>query len=57
VQSSLRRRIIGAIIQNGYVVRDSETAMRHWIEVLALGYRHSVMATDFRVVLGGGGLL
>ena len=30
-------RIFGAIIQNGYVVRDIQTAMRHWIEVLGVG--------------------
>jgi len=30
-------RIFGAITQNGYVVRDIEAAMRHWIEVLGVG--------------------
>ncbi len=30
-------RIFGAITQNGYVVRDIEAAMRHWIDVLGVG--------------------
>lgn len=30
-------RIFGAITQNGYVVRDIDGAMRHWIEVLGVG--------------------
>ena len=30
-------RLFGAITQNGYVVRDIEAAMRHWIEILAVG--------------------
>ena len=30
-------RHFGAITQNGYVVRDIEAAMRHWIEVLGVG--------------------
>ncbi|ETW94607.1 VOC family protein [Candidatus Entotheonella palauensis] len=30
-------RIFGAITQNGYVVRNIEAAMRHWIEVLGVG--------------------
>jgi len=30
-------RIFGRITQNGYVVRDIEAAMRHWIEVLGVG--------------------
>jgi Glyoxalase/Bleomycin resistance protein/Dioxygenase superfamily len=30
-------RIFGDIMQNGYVVRDIEAAMRHWIEVLGVG--------------------
>ena len=30
-------RIFGAITQNGYVVRDIQAAMRHWIDVLGVG--------------------
>ena len=30
-------RFFGAVTQNGYVVRDIQTAMRHWIEVLGVG--------------------
>jgi hypothetical protein len=30
-------RIFGAITQNGYVVRDIQAAMRHWIGVLGVG--------------------
>ena len=30
-------RIFGAVRQNGYVVRDIETAMRHWVEVMGVG--------------------
>ena len=30
-------RFLGAIRQNGYVVRDIETAMRHWTERLGVG--------------------
>lgn len=30
-------RIFGAIRQNGYVVHDLQSAMRHWIEVLGVG--------------------
>ncbi len=30
-------RIFGEIRQNGYVVRDIESAMRHWIEVIGVG--------------------
>jgi len=30
-------RIFGDIRQNGYVVRDLEAAMRHWIDVLGVG--------------------
>lgn len=30
-------RIFGAIRQNGYVVRDIESAMKHWTEVLGVG--------------------
>lgn len=30
-------RLFGEIRQNGYVVRDIEAAMKHWIEVLGVG--------------------
>lgn len=30
-------RIFGKVCQNGYVVRDIEAAMRHWIEVMGVG--------------------
>ena len=30
-------RFFGAVTQNGYVVRDIQAAMRHWIEVLGVG--------------------
>lgn len=30
-------RIFGAVRQNGYVVRDIETALRHWTTVLGVG--------------------
>ena len=30
-------RIFGEIRQNGYVVRDIESAMKHWIEVIGVG--------------------
>ena len=30
-------RFFGAVTQNGYVVRDIQAAMRHWIEVLDVG--------------------
>lgn len=30
-------RLFGDVIQNGYVVRDIDTAMRHWIDVLGVG--------------------
>ena len=44
-------RIFGEIIQNGYVVRDIQTAMRHWIEVLGIGpwfYIEHLPVTDFQ---------
>lgn len=43
-------RIFGDVIQNGYVVRDIEAAMRHWIEVLGVGpwfYIERLPAPDF----------
>ncbi len=43
-------RIFGAITQNGYVVRDIQTAMHHWIEVLGVGpwfYRERAPIEDF----------
>lgn len=30
-------RIFGKVCQNGYVVRDIEAAMQHWIEVMGVG--------------------
>lgn len=30
-------RIFGAVRQNGYVVKDIERAMRHWIDVMGVG--------------------
>ncbi len=44
-------RFFGEIRQNGYVVRDIEAAMRHWIEVLAVGpwyYAPLAPITEFR---------
>ena len=44
-------RFFGSILQNGYVVRDIEAAMRHWIEVLGVGpwfYVEHLPVTDFR---------
>ena len=44
-------RLFGAITQNGYVVRDIEAAMRHWIDVLGVGpwyYVEHAPIEDFR---------
>ncbi len=44
-------RIFGDIRQNGYVVRDIESAMKHWTEVLGVGpffYFERVPVHDFR---------
>jgi hypothetical protein len=44
-------RLFGAIMQNGYVVRDIEAAMRHWIGVLGVGpwfYIEHLPVTDFQ---------
>ena len=44
-------RIFGEVRQNGYVVRDIETAMRHWTAVLGVGpffYFERVPMQDFR---------
>jgi hypothetical protein len=30
-------RVFGAVAQNGYVVRDVEAAMRHWVDVMGVG--------------------
>ncbi len=41
----------GEIRQNGYVVRDVESAMKHWVEVLGVGpffYFERVPMRDFR---------
>ena len=43
-------RIFGQIRQNGYVVRDIEAAMRHWVEVLGVGpwfYAEQAPIRDF----------
>jgi hypothetical protein len=31
-------RLFGGVIQNGYVVRNIEAAIRHWIDVLGVGH-------------------
>src|SRR5712692_6496361 len=44
-------RLFGSVIQNGYVVRDIEAAMRHWSDVIGVGpwfYLEHVPLTDFR---------
>ncbi|RIK89827.1 MAG: glyoxalase [Proteobacteria bacterium] len=44
-------RIFGEIRQNGYVVRDIEAALRHWVEVLGVGpwfYMERAPITRFR---------
>ena len=44
-------RIFGAIRQNGYVVRDIEAALDHWVNVLGVGpffYFDQVKVDDFR---------
>ena len=44
-------RLFGSILQNGFVVRDIEAAMRHWIEVLEVGpwfYFEHIPFVDFR---------
>jgi hypothetical protein len=48
-------RIFGEIFQNGYVVRDIQAAMRHWIEVLGMGpwfYIERLSCTDFQRLSG-----
>ena len=44
-------RLFGEIRQNGYVVRDIESALRHWTETLGIGpffYFERVPIDDFR---------
>jgi len=44
-------RLFGPVTQNGYVVRDIQGAMRHWIEVLGIGpwfYVERLPVRDFR---------
>jgi len=44
-------RIFGAVTQNGYVVRDIEAALQHWIEVIGVGpwfYVEHAPIEDFR---------
>ncbi len=42
-------RIFGSVRQNGYVVRDIEAAMQHWIEVMGVGpwYHIPEVKTDW----------
>jgi hypothetical protein len=42
-------RIFGAVTQNGYVVRDIEAAMDHWIKVMGVGpwYYIEQVKTDY----------
>ena len=54
-------RIFGGVCQNGYVVRDIESAMKHWIEVMGVGpwfyiedvktdwFKHRGVASDMRM--------
>lgn|SRR5438093_7244272 len=45
-------RIFGAVTQAGYVVRDIEAAMRHWVEVLGVGpwfYAEHAPIEDFQI--------
>jgi hypothetical protein len=44
-------RLFGGVMQNGYVVRDIEAAMRHWIDVLGVGpwfYIDHLPVADFQ---------
>jgi hypothetical protein len=44
-------RIFGKVRHMGYVVRDIEVAMKHWVEVLGVGpwiYTKKIITTDFR---------
>lgn len=44
-------RLLGPIRQNGYVVRDVEAAMQHWLEVVGVGpwfYFERAPISDFR---------
>src|SRR5919108_4546265 len=44
-------RLFGGVIQNGYVVRNIEAAMRHWIDVLGVGpwfYIDHLPVADFQ---------
>jgi len=44
-------RIFGAVCQNGYVVRDIDAAMKHWVDVMGVGpwyYIDRVQADWFR---------
>ena len=42
-------RIFGAVRQNGYVVRDIQAAMKHWIEIMGVGpwYYMERVTTDY----------
>jgi hypothetical protein len=44
-------RFMGPVRQNGYVVKDIETSMQHWIDVLGIGpfyYLETVPVDWFR---------
>src|SRR4051794_8516145 len=44
-------RLFGPVRQNGYVVRDIEAAMRHWIDVMRVGpffYFPTVVVEEFK---------
>ena len=44
-------RIFGKVCQNGYVVRDIEAAMKHWVEIMGVGpwfYIEDVKTDYFR---------
>ncbi|OUZ10291.1 glyoxalase [Aeromicrobium sp. PE09-221] len=44
-------RIFGAVTQNGYVVRDLDSAIKHWVDALGVGpwfYFEDVQVEDFR---------
>lgn len=44
-------RIFGPIMQNGYVVRDLDAAMRHWVEGLGVGPFYVLPRVDFAETL------
>jgi len=48
-------RIFGEIRQNGYVVRDIESAMKHWTHIMGVGpfYDQRLLAEGYRVGQSG----